>query len=163
MLGGLIVDFGGVLTDPGDSDGDERPLLTAVVRARAHGLRTGLLSNADGLATNGLPGNGLGPHGLAANGLAANGPAANGPATNGLGSVFDAVVLSGEVGFGKPDLRIYLLAADRLGLVPEQCVFVDDLASNVRAAVRAGMVGVHHTAVDTTLTELNALFGLDFR
>ena len=153
MLGGLIVDFGGVLTDPGDSDGDERPLLTAVVRARAHGLRTGLLSNADGLATNGLAGNGLGPHGLATIGLAANG----------LGSVFDAVVLSGEVGFGKPDLRIYLLAADRLGLVPEQCVFVDDLASNVRAAVRAGMVGVHHTGVDSTLTELNALFGLDFR
>jgi hypothetical protein len=158
VLGGLIVDFGGVLTDPGDSDGDERPLLTAVVRARTHGLRTGLLSNADGLPTNGLPGNGLGPHGPATNGLATNGLR-----TNGLGSVFDAVVLSGEVGFGKPDLRIYLLAADRLGLVPEQCVFVDDLASNVRAAVRAGMVGVHHTDVDATLTELNALFGLDFR
>lgn len=133
MLGGLIVDFGGVLTDPGEGDGDERPLLTAVVRARAHGLRTGLLSNADGFAT------------------------------NGFASLFDAVVLSGEVGFGKPDLRIYLLAADRLGLVPEQCVFVDDLASNVRGAVRAGMVGVHHTDVGATLTELNVLFGFDFR
>jgi FMN phosphatase YigB (HAD superfamily) len=37
-------------------------------------------------------------------------------------------------------------------------VFVDDMASNVRGAVRAGMVGVHHTDVDTTLSELNALF-----
>ena len=135
VLGGLIVDFGGVLTDPGDSDGDERPLLTAVVRARAHGLRTGLLSNADGL---------LGE-------------------TNGFAELFDAVVLSGQVGYGKPDLRIYLLAADRMGLVPEQCVFVDDLASNVRGAVRAGMVGVHHRDVDTTLTELNALFGFSFQ
>lgn len=136
MLGGLIVDFGGVLTDPGDGDGDERPLLTAVVRAKTHGLRTGLLSNADGLAT---------------------------PGSNGLADLFDAVVLSGQVGFGKPDLRVYLLAADWMGLVPEQCVFVDDLASNVRGAVRAGMVGVHHRDVDTTLTELNALFGFSFR
>jgi FMN phosphatase YigB (HAD superfamily) len=136
VLGGLIVDFGGVLTDPGDGDGDERPLLTAVVRAKTHGLRTGLLSNADGLAT---------------------------PGSNGLADLFDAVVLSGQVGFGKPDLRVYLLAADWMGLVPEQCVFVDDLASNVRGAVRAGMVGVHHRDVDTTLTELNALFGFSFR
>jgi putative hydrolase of the HAD superfamily len=137
MLGGLIVDFGGVLTDPGDSDGTERPLLTAVVLARAGGLRTGLLSNADGLADS----------------------------VGGLveGGTFDAVVLSGQVGLGKPDPRIYLLTAERLGLVPEECVFVDDMASNVHGAVRAGMVGVHHTDVDTTLDELNALFGFSFR
>jgi FMN phosphatase YigB (HAD superfamily) len=133
VLAGLIVDFGGVLTDPGDGDGTEPPLVRAVVRARRHGLRTALLSNADGVG----------------------GPTADG--------VFDAVVLSGEVGFGKPDPRIYLLTAERLGLVPEECVFVDDLVANVRGAVRTGMVGVHHTDVDTTLTELNALFGFPFR
>jgi FMN phosphatase YigB (HAD superfamily) len=135
VLGGLIVDFGGVLTDPGDSAGDDRPLLTAVARAKDSGLRTGLLSNADGL----------------------------GPGEDEFAAFFDAVVLSGRVGFGKPDLRIYLLAAERLGLVPEQCVFVDDLASNVHGAVRAGMVGVHHTDVATTLDELTALFEFSFR
>lgn len=133
MLAGLVVDFGGVLTDPGDGDGTEPPLLAAVGMAKRRGLRTALLSNAD----------------------AVGGPVGDG--------VFDAVVLSGEVGFGKPDPRIYLLTAERLGLVPEQCVFVDDLVSNVRGAVRAGMVGVHHTAVDSTLEELNALFGFPFR
>jgi epoxide hydrolase-like predicted phosphatase len=135
VLGGLIVDFGGVLTDPGDSGGTERPLLTAVARARDHGLRTGLLSNADGLA----------------------------PGIPDLAELFDAVVLSGQVGYGKPDTRIYVLAAERIGLPPDRCVFVDDLASNVRGAVRAGMVGVHHRDVDATLEELNALFGVPFR
>jgi putative hydrolase of the HAD superfamily len=133
VLGGLIVDFGGVLTDPGDSGGEDRPLVTAVALARKHGLRTGLLSNADMLGS------------------------------ADIAPLFDDIVLSGEVGFGKPDARIYLLAAERLGLVPEECVFVDDLASNVRGAVRVGMVGVHHRDVAATLTELTALFGVPFQ
>jgi epoxide hydrolase-like predicted phosphatase len=135
VLAGLIVDFAGVLTDPGDGAEDDRPLLDAVANARSNGLRVGLLSNADGL----------------------------GPGEDDVAAFFDAVVLSGRVGFGKPDPRIYLLAAERLGLVPEQCVFVDDLAANVHGAVRAGMVGVHHVDVATTLDELTALFGLSFR
>jgi HAD superfamily hydrolase (TIGR01509 family) len=124
VLGGLIVDFGGVLTDPGAK--------VLVDVARKHGLRTGLLSNADKLGDDDVAG------------------------------LFDTVVLSGQIGFGKPDVRIYLLTAERLGLTPEECVFVDDMVSNVRGAVRAGMVGVHHRDVDTTRTELNALFGIEF-
>jgi epoxide hydrolase-like predicted phosphatase len=131
VLRGLIVDFGGVLTDPGEGGGDGRPLVDAVVTARRHGLRTGLLSNADSLD---VP-----------------------------GDLFDAVVLSGHVGVAKPDRRIFEFAAERLGLQPDECVFVDDLAAYVRAAVRTGMVGVHHRAVAATLDELSALFDLPFR
>jgi len=39
-------------------------------------------------------------------------------------------------------------------------VFVDDIATNVRGAVAAGMVGVHHVDTGTTLEELEALFGI---
>jgi HAD superfamily hydrolase (TIGR01509 family) len=76
-----------------------------------------------------------------------------------LPDVFDAVVLSGTVGLAKPDVRIFQLTADKLGVPPGQCVFVDDLIGNVRGAVAAGMVGVHHRRVDATLTELAALLG----
>ncbi|HEX3787235.1 MAG TPA: HAD-IA family hydrolase [Pseudonocardiaceae bacterium] len=134
MLRGLLVDYWGVLTDV-DPDLTEPPLVTAVALARAHGLRTGLLSNADALD----------------------------PDATGWADLFDVVLLSGEVGFGKPDLRFYLLAADLLRLTPEQCVFVDDLRANVRGAARAGLVGVHHTDPDVTLDELTALFGFPFR
>ncbi len=60
----------------------------------------------------------------------------------GIAGLFDAVVCSAEVGMAKPDARIYALAAERLGLPPAACVFIDDLESNVAAARAAGMAGV---------------------
>jgi putative hydrolase of the HAD superfamily len=73
------------------------------------------------------------------------------------------VVISGEVGLRKPQPEIYRLAADRLGHRTDECVFVDDLAPNVRGAAAAGMVGVHHRDVEATVAELEALFGLPLR
>jgi beta-phosphoglucomutase-like phosphatase (HAD superfamily) len=51
-----------------------------------------------------------------------------------------------------------LLTAGLLELPADRCVFVDDVAGNVRGAVAAGMVRVHHTSVAGTLGELAALF-----
>ncbi|MCP2167971.1 HAD-IA family hydrolase [Goodfellowiella coeruleoviolacea] len=132
MLRALVMDYGGVLTDPG-ADGTGQPLVEVVRTARTRGLRTALLSNADG---------------------------ATGPARDWLADLFDVLVFSGEVGFGKPDERIYRLTAARLGLQPGECVFVDDLRGNVLAAVATGMVGVHHRSVAATLAELATLFEL---
>lgn len=55
---------------------------------------------------------------------------------------FDAVVASAEEGVAKPDAEIYRRAAERIGLVPEACVFVDDYEANVRAAEALGMRGI---------------------
>ena len=60
-----------------------------------------------------------------------------------IADLFDDIVVSGEVGVAKPETRIYALAAQRLGLAPDECVFIDDLERNVEAAFEAGMVGVH--------------------
>ncbi len=59
--------------------------------------------------------------------------------THGIIDLFDDVVCSADVGMAKPDPRIYTLAASRLGLPAEECVFVDDMESNVHAAREAGM------------------------
>ena len=53
--------------------------------------------------------------------------------------LFDVVVDSSRVGLRKPDPRIYQLTCERLGVSPERCLFVDDLACNVEAAARLGM------------------------
>jgi putative hydrolase of the HAD superfamily len=42
----------------------------------------------------------------------------------------------------KPDAEIYRRAAERIGLAPEGCVFVDDADANVRAAETLGMRGI---------------------
>lgn len=60
----------------------------------------------------------------------------------GIHHLFDDVVCSAEVGMAKPEAGIFLLSAERLGLEPRDCVFVDDLDTNVEAARQAGMQGV---------------------
>lgn len=130
-LRGLVLDWGGVLSDGPDG----RRMTDLVGRARAAGLRTALLSNAA-----------RGEYSL-----------------DGFDELFDAVVLSGDVGLSKPDERIYRLTVERLGLRPAQCVFVDDLRGNVVGAATAGLVGVHHVSYATTAAELEVLFGLSLR
>jgi epoxide hydrolase-like predicted phosphatase len=115
---------------------DER-MLAAVAAARAAGIRTGLLSNSWGTP-----------------------PTRGGYPRERFGELFDAVVLSGEVGLRKPDPAIFTLAADRLNLPPAACVFVDDLDTNVRAAEAIGMTGLHHRRAEDTLPRLAALLGL---
>ena len=56
--------------------------------------------------------------------------------------LFDDIICSADVGVAKPDAAIYRLSAQRLGLPPEECVFVDDLDVNVEAARATGMHGI---------------------
>jgi epoxide hydrolase-like predicted phosphatase len=72
--------------------------------------------------------------------------------------LFDAVVISGEVGMRKPEPRIFLHTAELLNLDPAECVFIDDLERNVTAAVGCGMTGVHHTDPADTVAQLTELF-----
>ena len=60
----------------------------------------------------------------------------------GMLDLFDTVVSSAEEGVAKPDAEIYRRAAERIGLPPEACVFVDDYEANVRAAEAIGMKGI---------------------
>ncbi|MFB4313281.1 HAD family hydrolase [Actinomadura sp. 21ATH] len=105
------------------------PMYDALRAARAGGARTALLSNSWG---NDYP-------------------------RDLWSDLFDAVVISCEVGMRKPDERIFRHAVELVGLPPERCVFIDDIEHNCAAAEALGMKAVHHTAVDTTLTELRAL------
>lgn len=56
-----------------------------------------------------------------------------------LNELFKAVVISGEVGYRKPDERIYTILLDRIGLDPLSCVLIDDRSKNLRIASQLGM------------------------
>jgi epoxide hydrolase-like predicted phosphatase len=79
-----------------------------------------------------------------------------------LEELFDAWVISGEVGLRKPDPAIYSLAAERLGLAPDACVFVDDLPGNLKPAAALGMATVLHRGdARATLKRAGALLGVE--
>lgn len=79
----------------------------------------------------------------------------------GIHDLFDAIICSAEVGLAKPDPAVYRLAADRLGLAAEACLFVDDYEPNVRAAEEVGMRGVlYRVDQGHTLRERLARFGV---
>ena len=56
---------------------------------------------------------------------------------------FDVIVISGLVGVQKPDPAIYHILLERLGLSPEETIFVDDFVENVEAARELGMDTLH--------------------
>lgn len=65
----------------------------------------------------------------------------------GLRAAVDLVVISEDVGLRKPDVRIFQLAAERLGVVPANSIFIgDNPEADVRGAEAAGMRGVFYTA-----------------
>ncbi|MEV6260742.1 HAD family phosphatase [Streptomyces sp. NPDC051784] len=75
----------------------------------------------------------------------------------GWDGLFDAVVISCEVGLRKPEPEVFRHTARLLDLRPENCVLVDDLGSNIRAARAIGMAGVHHRTAPETALALTSL------
>jgi putative hydrolase of the HAD superfamily len=61
----------------------------------------------------------------------------------GLAKYFERILIEGEIGFGKPDVRIYWLALSALGLKPEQTYMVgDNLNWDVEAAQQMGIKAI---------------------
>jgi putative hydrolase of the HAD superfamily len=115
----------------------DEAMIAAVAAAKRAGVRTGLISNSWGDAL--VYDRGRFPR------------------------LFDGWVISHEVGLRKPDPEIYRLGAERIGLAPEECVFVDDLGGNLKAAKSVGMATVRHRAADETIPQLEALLGVTLR
>ena len=113
---------------------DER-MVDAVRRARSSGIPTGLISNSWGRTTY--------DEAL-------------------IDELFDAAVISGDVGLHKPEPEIFRLGAEKIGVPPSKCVFVDDLRENCEGAEAVGMTAILHRGADTTLPELERLLGVEF-
>jgi putative hydrolase of the HAD superfamily len=76
---------------------------------------------------------------------------------HGIIELFDVVINSARVGLAKPDVRIYQLAAERLGVPVSACVFTDDLTHNIEGARAAGMQAFHFQGVADMERQLRAL------
>lgn len=111
------------------------PMYGMLRAARAAGVRTCLLSNSW----------------------------ANEYPRDGWAEIFDAVVISGEIGMRKPEPRIFEHALGEVDLTGPECVFVDDIEDNITAARAFGIVGVHHLRPESTIAEVEGLLGMPLR
>jgi len=113
--------------------GPDETMIGAVRAARASGVKTGLITNSWGL------------------GIYDRAPT----------DLFDETVISGDVGMHKPQPEIYLLACERLGADPSDCVFVDDLRENAEGAEAVGMTAILHRDSTATVARLEKLLGVE--
>jgi epoxide hydrolase-like predicted phosphatase len=114
----------------------DEEMVEALRRARAQGIRTGLISNSMG---------------------------AGRYDRSTFPDLFDGVVISGDEGIHKPQPEIYELGCERVGLAPGECVFVDDLRENCEGAEAVGMTAVLHRGSERTLPRLEELLGVSLR
>jgi putative hydrolase of the HAD superfamily len=111
----------------------EETMFGAVARLRRAGIKTALVSNAWG--------EGLYPRAR-------------------LEAIFDAVLLSNEVGLRKPDPDLFRLAAQRLNVAPGRCIVVDDHPGHLEVAAREGMTPVLHVSPQRSIDELEELLAI---
>ena len=74
-----------------------------------------------------------------------------------IDDAFDMVVVSAEEKTMKPDARIYQVALDRLGVRPEESIFLDDARVNIEAANALGLQGVHFQSTAQAQRQIRAL------
>lgn len=76
---------------------------------------------------------------------------------------FDDLTISAELGIAKPDARIFHHALQKLGVQPEEAVFVDDFEKNVLACNALGMHGVHFRTAEQALADVQTLLKVESR
>ncbi len=74
-----------------------------------------------------------------------------------LESLADVLIFSAEEKLAKPDPRIFRLTLDRLGVQPEEALFVDDVAENIEAARRVGLYAIQFKNTAQTISEIESL------
>jgi FMN phosphatase YigB (HAD superfamily) len=133
----VLFDFSGVVANvrptfigDGHSEGDHfvfvanDQVVSSIQRLRSAGLQTGLVTNNERSL-------------LSAMNVAIE-----------TDQHFDSVVFPDDCGAAKPSSRIFQYAAQQLGVLPEKCAFVDDVARNVDAAESIGMTGHVYDGID---------------
>lgn len=78
--------------------------------------------------------------------------------------LFDDILLSYKVGLTKPDPLIYQMSADNMGLITQECVFIDDRMVCIDGAITSGMQGIMYEdflQLESDLDRLLAAYSKD--
>jgi putative hydrolase of the HAD superfamily len=72
-------------------------------------------------------------------------------------SHFELIITSHEVQLRKPDPRIYRVVEERFGCLARDCLFIDDLPSNIEAARACGWQGIVYEKGDDLVGQLQRM------
>lgn len=136
---GLEIDARAMMAAMAEASAPRPRMLDAITRLRGAGFRVGALTNNWA-----QPGAEDRPDG-----------------TSALRGHFDSFIESCVVGLRKPDPAIYRLACERLAVVPEQVVFLDDIGGNLKPARALGMATIKVVEPAEALASLSAILGID--
>ena len=123
--------------------GDLRPEMLEAIRRCHERLRTGLITNNMASMMEGDEGNET--------------------MLTVVDGLFDVVIESSKAGVRKPDLRIYEMACDELGVAPSEVVFLDDLGINLKPAAAMGMTTIKVVDANKAIAELETAVGFPMR
>ncbi len=73
---------------------------------------------------------------------------------------FEHVIESSKAGVRKPDPRIYTMMCEALDVLPQACIYLDDLGINCKPAAALGMHAIKVTSAEQALADLSAALGL---
>jgi epoxide hydrolase-like predicted phosphatase len=74
----------------------------------------------------------------------------------GLSGITDLIIYSHEESVAKPDPHIYQITCERLEVLPNQVIFVDDNEENVTAAIDFGLHGILFRDSHQTIAKISA-------
>lgn len=77
-----------------------------------------------------------------------------------LDRCFEQVVASGDIGYAKPEPEAYEIAAQRLGVRLEECVFIDDREEYCEGARAVGMQAIRYEDFVQMQRELEATLAI---
>jgi glucose-1-phosphatase len=69
-------------------------------------------------------------------------------------SIFNVVYYSFEVQMRKPDLIVFQWLLKQINLLPEQCIYIDDLNANLEAPKKLGIHCIYHSTNDEIVVHL---------
>lgn len=67
---------------------------------------------------------------------------------------FDGIVISGKEKVAKPNIKLYMTLLERYSLIPEECIFFDDIQQNIDGAQKCGINAVLFTGDTSELKKL---------
>jgi len=79
-----------------------------------------------------------------------------------ISELFDTVVISGEVGYQKPQSEIFQILAEKLDVNINELIFIDDTKKSLEGAEKIGYVPILYTNNEILKTELSNILGVQF-